>query len=105
MNTNQHTGQLKELIAKANKATQSDVDFIMGKLTSNATLVMTRNIDFALSLAEGEDAKERIKYYLFKGTQIQRNYASLYFIRIGEWRLINEAYQKGLIDELQAYSR
>jgi hypothetical protein len=48
---------------------------------------------------------EQIKFYLFNGKLIQRNYASLYFNRIGEWEIVKEAFNKGLIDEIQAYAR
>ena len=39
------------------------------------------------------------------GTQIQRNYASLYFNRLGERDIVREAYALGLIDEIQAFAR
>jgi hypothetical protein len=39
------------------------------------------------------------------GTLIQRNYASLFLNRLGEWEPVKKAYELGLIDEVQAYSR
>ena len=101
----QFSGKLKVLIDKAQSGNSTDVDFIMDELTINATLAMTRYIDFSLSLVEKKEGRERIKYYLFNGTLIQRNYASLFFNRLGEWQPVKEAYEKGLIDEIQAYAR
>ena len=59
----------------------------------------------ALSLVETDAGFERIKYYLFNGTLIQRNYASLYLNRIGERQLVKKAFEQGLIDEIQAFAR
>ncbi len=99
------TGQLKELIDKAQIGNANDVDFIMGKLTKDSTFAMTRYVDFALSLVENTKGIERIKFYLFNGTLIQRNYASLYLNRLGEWESVKQAYEQGLIDKIQAYAR
>lgn len=99
------TGQLKELIDRAVSGRSKDIDLIMEKLTIDSTLAMTRNVDFALSLVETADGITRIEYYLFNGTLIQRNYASLFLNRLGDWKLVKKAYEQGLIDEVQAYSR
>lgn len=98
-------GQLKDLIDKAQIGNSTDVDYIMEKLTMDSTFAMTRYIDFALSLVERTEGIERIKFYLFNGTLIQRNYASLYLNRLGEWDTVKQAYEQGLIDKIQAYSR
>jgi hypothetical protein len=99
------TGQLKELIDKAESGFTADIDYIMDKLTADSTLATTRYVDFALSLVTNMEGIKRIEYYLFHGTLIQRNYASLFLNRLGEWRSVRKAYEQGLIDELQAYSR
>lgn len=99
------TGQLKVLIDKAVNGNSEDIDSIMDKLTNDATLAMTRYVDFALSLVETSDGIKHIEYYLFNGTLIQRNYASLFLNRLGEWEPVKKAYEQGLIDEIQAYSR
>jgi len=99
------TGQLKMLIDKAQSGSSNDVDYIMDKLTVDSTFAMTRYVDFALSLVDNNEGIERIKYYLFNGTLIQRNYASLFLNRLGEWKSVKEAFEQGLIDEIQAYSR
>lgn len=99
------SGGLKILIDKAVNGSSADVDYIMDNLTVDSTFAMTRYVDFALSLVEKSEGIERIKYYLFNGTLIQRNYASLFLNRLGEWEPVKQAYEQGLIDETQAYSR
>jgi len=99
------SGELQVLIEKAIDGNFDDIDYIMGNLSSESLFAMTRYVDFALSLVENDNGKERIKHYLFNGTQIQRNYASLYFNRRGDWEIVKEAFRKGLIDETQAYAR
>lgn len=99
------TGELKILIDKANSGSSKDIDDIMNELSIDASLPMTRFVDFALSLVESPEGKHRIEYYLFNGTLIQRNYASLFLNRLGEWKPVKKAYEQGLIDEIQAYSR
>lgn len=98
-------GNLGVYIEKAESGRSEDIDFIFQDLSSVSSLVTTRNIDFALSLVTTQKGLERIKYYLFNGSLIQRNYASLFFNRRGDWEYVLEAYRKGLIDEIQAYSR
>jgi hypothetical protein len=105
MATNSFSGQLKDFIEKAENGTVSDVDYLMGFLTSDPTFAITRYIDFALSLVTNPDGFERIKFYLLNGTLIQRNYASLYLNRLGHWKFVKEAFDKGLIDEIQAFAR
>jgi len=99
------TGKLRELIKKAQTGSSSDIDYIMNYLTSASDLATTRYVDFALSLVVNNVGFERICYYLFNGSQIQRNYACLYLNRLGEWSYVKEAFEKGLIDEIQAFAR
>lgn len=99
------TGDLEILIDKAERGTAADIDFIMGKLTIESTLAETKFADFALGLVTHPEGFDRIKHYLFNGTLMQRNYASLYFNRLGEWKYVKEAYEQGLIDETQAFAR
>lgn len=98
-------GKLKELIDKAKNGSSGDIDFIMNHLTRESTLAMTRYVDFALSQVKTAEGINRIAYYLFNGTLIQRNYAALFLNRLGEWKPVKKAYEQGLIDEIQAYSR
>lgn len=99
------TGILQELIDRAESGDREAVDFIMNKLNGSSTFAMTRYVDFALGLVENQSGIERIEYYLFNGSSIQRNYCSLYFNRRGDWSLVKKAFNEGLIDEIQAYAR
>jgi len=99
------TGHLKDLIDYAESGSESDVDTIFSNLTKESSFAETRFVDFALSLVSNPEGKNRIKHYLFKGTQIQRNYACLFFNRLGEYQDVEKAYHEGLIDEIQAFAR
>jgi len=89
----------------AKQGTKESIDEIVINLNKNMTLAESRSIDLALSYVDTPEGIETMKYYLFHGTQIQRNYCALYFGRIHEYPLLREAYDKGLIDEIQAFSR
>jgi len=105
MSRYQFHGKLQALIEYAESGTESDVHYIFSHLNQTSDFAMTRFVDFALSVVESEAGKERIRFYLFHGTQIQRNYASLYFNRLGEWEIVKAAFDQGLIDEVQAFAR
>jgi hypothetical protein len=99
------TGQLYDLISKAENGNPVDIDFLMQNLTYESTFAMTRYVDFALGLVTNKEGVTRIEYYLFNGSQIQRNYASLFFNRRGDWEIVKKAFHQGLIDETQAFAR
>ena len=105
MTKNKFSGQLYELIIKAENGDPNDIDFIMQNLNSESTFAMTRYIDFSLGLVTNEMGIVRIEHYLFNGSQIQRNYSSLFFNRRGDWEIVKKAFQLGLIDEIQAFAR
>ncbi len=98
-------GELKSIVERAQCGNPSDVDYLMNMLSETSTLTTTRNIDYSLSLVQNRNGVGRIKYYLFNGTQMQRNYACLFFKRAGDNEIVNEALSLGLVDELQAYSK
>ncbi len=105
MGTYQFHGILGTLINRAESGHSSDIDFIMNNLNEESTFAMTRYVDYALSLVTNEGGVNRLEYYLFNGSQIQRNYSSLFFNRRGDWKIVKIAYQQGLIDEIQAFAR
>jgi len=96
---------LDEYIKLAKQGTKKSIDSIMQDLNIKSSLAQTKFIDYALSHIETVDGVDVMKHYLFYGTQMQRNYAALYFGRLGEYLLIREAYDKGLVDARQAFSR
>jgi len=99
------TGKLQELIDRAESGNTEDVDYILNHLNDSSTFAMTRYVDYALSLVENLNGIERLEYYLFNGSLIQRNYCSLYFNRRGDWTIVKKALNQGLIDKTQAYAR
>ncbi|MDD5016726.1 MAG: hypothetical protein PHO15_01340 [Eubacteriales bacterium] len=96
---------LDTYIALAKSGTKIEIDTIMSDLNADMTIAVSKIIDYALSFVKSKEGLEHIKYYLFNGTQIQRNYCTLFFNRRGDWPLVKAAYEKGLIDEIQAFSR
>ena len=82
-----------------------DIDRVMTYLDATATIPITKIIDFHLGTVRSIEGILRIEYYLFHGTQMQRNYCTLFFARRGDWRLVKSAYERGLIDHIQAYAR
>ena len=99
------TGKLKELTERASSGSAEDVSYIINHLTPDVTLAMTKFVDYSLGLVENEDGIRQIEFYLHQGTQIQRNYCSLFFNRRGDWAIVKKAYQEGAIDEIQAFAR
>jgi hypothetical protein len=96
---------LQYYIILAKKGTKDSISKIMQNLNENMTIAESKFIDFALSHIDNDEGNKVMEYYLFHGTQIQRNYCTLYFGRLGEYLIIREAYDKGLIDAKQAFSR
>lgn len=101
----QYSGLLRQLIELAMNGSMQDIDEIMAFLNPQSKLATTRFVDFSLSLVNTKEGKKRIEFYLFHGSQCQRNYASLYFNRLDEWETVKKAFDLGLIDEIQAFSR
>ena len=99
------SGKLGELIQRAQRGGKEDVDYIMEHLTMDASLAMTRYVDYAISLVENPAGIKRLEHYLFKGTLIQRNYSSLFFNRRLDYEIVERAFQAGAIDEIQAFAR
>jgi hypothetical protein len=62
-------------------------------------------VDYYLGTMKKVEGMKRIEHYLFNGSQIQRNYSTLYFARNDDWKLVDKAYRMGLIDYVQAYSK
>lgn len=96
---------LDEYARKANSGEPDAVKSIMEMFGSEMTLEESRQLDFALSKVTRPESVEVIKEYLFKGSKIQRNYAALYLGRIHEYIILKEAFDQGLIDDKQAFSR
>jgi hypothetical protein len=103
-----NTSILAYYMTLAQKGRERDVDLIMRGLNDNVTFAESRFIDYALGLVKSGEGAERIGWYLFNGTQIQRNYSTLFFNRRcekGDWEKVKKAYKMGLIDAIQAFSK
>ena len=96
---------LQQYIGLAREGTKASIDEIMRHLNKNMTIAESKFIDFALGHVNSDEGVAVMEHYLFYGTQIQRNYSTLYFGRRGEYLLIRKAYDQGLIDAKQAFSR
>jgi hypothetical protein len=88
---------------RAQSGTALDVDYLMQKLDTNQSFTGYKLIDYALTLVSSPEGANRIKYFLFNGSTVQRNYAALYFKRRGANQIIDEAIHLGCIDTVQAY--
>jgi len=97
--------KLQYYIRLAKEGTKISIDIIMKHLNAEMTLAESKFIDFALGHIESNEGLKIMEFYLFHGTQIQRNYCTLYFGRRGEYLIIRKAYDEGLIDAKQAFSR
>jgi hypothetical protein len=96
---------MHSLKQRAQSGTVPDVDFLMESLDMNRTITGHKMIDYALGLVDSSEGSNRIKHFLFNGSDVQRNYAALYFKRRGIHQIIDEAVQHGCIDTVQAYSK
>lgn len=96
---------LQYCIRLAEEGTKTSIDEIMKHLNKRMTLAESKFIDFALGRVESDEGFKIMEHYLFHGTQIQRNYCALYFGRRSEYHIIRKAFEKGLIDAEQAFSR
>jgi hypothetical protein len=85
--------------------TPNNVDILMGALTPGRGIGTTKLVDFALGLVSNGKGSDRVKHYLFNGTQEQRNFAALYFKRKNEVDVLQEAVNAKKIDAIQAFSR
>lgn len=83
----------------------SEVREVLEMLNEDVDLPTTRAVDFYLGTVDNPEGLGILESYLFEGTQIQRNYCTLFFARRDDWHLVNRAYDLGLVDALQAYSR
>ena len=96
---------LQTYIGLAKKGTQASIGEIMRGLSPQMTLAESKFIDYALGHVEGDEGLAVMERYLFHGTQIQRNYCALYFGRRGDYDIVRRAYDRGLVDAKQAFSR
>ncbi|PSB48472.1 GUN4 N-terminal ARM-like repeat domain-containing protein [Chamaesiphon polymorphus] len=95
--------ELFELLGR--EGTPETVDIMMESLECDPHSSPYKLIDYTLGLVRTSVGEKRIEHYLFNGTQTQRNYAALYFKRLGEMGILTEAVKMGCIDRVQAFSK
>ncbi len=109
MNQKNNTNDFKKISDYYNnlaiEGTKESVKKIMENINLEMGMIESKIIDYALGLINNAEGINTLEKYLFEGTQIQRNYCTLYFNRKEEFKLVRLAYDQGLIDERQAFSR
>jgi hypothetical protein len=103
---------MEEITIKANtikflcrNGKHKDICTVLAYLNESVDLPTTKVVDYYLGTVCNPEGISCIEHYLFNGTQIQRNYCTLFFARRNDWVIVNRAYKLGLIDYIQAYSR
>ena len=96
---------LRTWIDQAKEGTAASVGGIISCLHPQMSLAESKCIDYALSHVESAEGVAAMEQTLFHGTQIQRNYCALFFARRGDYDVVRRAYDRGLIDARQAFSR
>ena len=99
-----HLQRFSHFVSLGNSGSKEDVDKLMDTLFIKDDLATKKLVDYALSLVRTKKGIKRIRYYLFKGSPIQRNYAALYFRRNGNTNLLKRALRKRLIDWDQGFA-
>jgi hypothetical protein len=97
--------RIASIVEKCRRGSTKDIEEVVSMLTNKVDLTTRKNIDFYLAQVTNPEGIARMERYLFHGSQIQRNYVTLFFARRDDWELIHRAYKLGLIDYRQAYSR
>ena len=96
---------LSEATRLAHSGRASDIDRLLMQLDDRASFADCKVIDYALGLVDNLEGRQQIRHYLFTGSQIQRNYAALFFKRRRAVEILEDAVACGCIDAVQAYAR
>ena len=76
----------------------------MAALLRGQNYAEIKRLDHDLERVDTRAGAARIRYYLFHGAPVQRNYAALYFKRREQTAILGEAVAAGAIDAQQAYA-
>ncbi len=85
----------REIGELCGSGTAEGIDGAMEYLTEDADIATTKIVDYYLGTVDTVEAMKRIEYYLFNGTQMQRNSCTLFFVRGTAWKLGNKAFRMG----------
>jgi hypothetical protein len=89
---NSHHSLVNRVIEIEPLANLSHIDTMMQSLEEEGDK-MGKIVDQSLSLVQTPEGQNRIKHYLFNGTQKQKDYATRYFKDKGRKDILVEAYQ------------
>jgi hypothetical protein len=98
-------GRMNDYVAIGRSGKSADVDQLMLVLLVQQDLATTKLVDYALSLVKTWEGSRQLRHYLYNGELIQRNFAALYFKRLGQVDLLEEAVALGKIDDVQAFAK
>lgn len=93
-----------QFIAMGRAGRREDVNFLMEVLDFQNDIATSKLVDYALSLVATTEGIQRLRFFLFNGTQVQRNIAALFFKRRGNQSLLMLAVEAGKIDTVQAFA-
>ncbi len=82
-----------------------DVDTLMAVLDADDEIATAKLVDFALSLVQTTEGQARLRHYLCHGSLTQRNYAALYFKRLGRRDVLEAAVAQGCVSAELALNR
>ena len=82
-----------------------DLDTLMDYLQPDSDFCTLKAVDHALGYVDSASGRERLEYYLHRGTKMQRNYCVNYFRRREMRDVILRAWEEGRIDHIQAFAR
>ncbi|MCW5880792.1 MAG: hypothetical protein KIS91_07685 [Anaerolineae bacterium] len=82
-----------------------DVDALMEVLDADEEIATAKLVDFALSLVQTAEGQARLRHYLCQGSLTQRNYAALYFKRLGQRDVLEDAVARGCVSADLAFNR
>jgi len=103
--TGNHNHRMETLSSFGRRGQAEDVDYLMSILLNQDEMSVIKIVDYVLGLVDTAAGQERLRYYLIHGETIQRNYAALYFKRMGKEEILARAVALGKIDPIQAYAR
>ncbi len=94
-----------QFTALGQRGRREDVIFLMDILEAQNDIATSKLVDYALGLVSTKEGIHRIRYFLFNGSMVQRNFAALFFKRRGNETLLMQAVDEGKIDIVQAFAK
>lgn len=93
------------ILEQGKRGEAADVREIMNMLDPDRDMRIIKIADTALTMVRNPEGVAELERFLFSGTGMQRNYCVNYFRRREMRTPILRAWEAGLIDSVQAFSR